>query len=1553
MLQRRVLVVVALLLAAGHATAWERQTGNGTTFDVAHADGGVLTRPAELAQWGRLCVRAGGNVGAPCAPADLYTAACPDEDLVPGACLELAGLQLVLPTQVVAGLDVQRKVYAVPAGGAVANGYVRFFDTLTNPTNEPIRVSVGMGGGLLYPDGARVWRTSDNDGTLEETDRWAVVDDDDAPGGAGSVAVLIQGAGAFETADAAGALFAAGPDALGWEFGTVVVPPNTSVSFITFLVYEAAREDAIVEVANLLVSLTRDAVLEGLTEAEVDRVLNFDVEAGSVAPVARAGGPYVGVESQPPALDARASRDPEGGPLTYVWDLDDDGEFDEGQGNLLPWVDGVPERFQDDGTFVVRVRVTDESGKSDVDETRLTLTNDPPQVESVVLSPADGVDEGETLEITTIQFRDLGADTHTFEVDWEDDGIYDEVDLPDPTATHRYFADGDYTVRVRVTDDDGGAGTATVAVRVDNAAPEIVDVFVDSPAREGTEVGVIVTAVDPGRDPLTYEFDLDNDGVYEAGGTDDPESARIFEDDGEYPIGIRVCDAQGACTEDVRVAEIRNAVPEIVDILDSGPVTEGSPLRVEVQIEDPGADTHTYAFEDRAGGGFDAFSPQLSRTLTYDQQGDYRVRVRVRDDDHDPANQVDGEVEGATTVVVLNGPPTATLDGPDVVDEGAPFELRVAASDPGRLDRLTFDFDLDEDEDYEILDLEGAPVVPCESGVCAEIRQEVTLPRDGLYTLHVRVKDGDGGELVLEKSITVRNVQPDLELDFDTPVREGAEVEIRALADDPGEDPLFYSFDLDGDGDFEVEDSPNATLTHVYLDDGLYDIDVVVSDGETRRRTRGTIQVLNVSPTIEVSSDSPVEEGQQWTLTAEVSDPGDDTILLDWDFDGDGEPEIVGQPELERTLDALDDGFRTVRVTARDEDGGSSIAIVELEATNVPPVFLELALVPAATEGTPYELVLPFEDPAGPADPPTFSLIDPPPGVEVEAVSGQIIWTPTFADVGNSPIAITARVEDGDGGADETTIEVEVVAQDDDGDGVPDSYERMTCDGDGACLDPEDPNDAFEDFDGDGRDNLTEWEQGTDPFTYDGPPVPVLAAPDDGVRVSSSRPELVVEGGLESPLEGFEVEVIFEIYGSEDLALPVVTSEPVPQPAESGATWLPPELVLFEDNWYWWRARAQSGPALTDWSAPRSFFVNAENTVPTAPVAVSPEDGAVIDTTTPTLVVRPSEDPDLDELRYVFRIYGSDGTPETSGTVLETDAREDGLIAFEPDTPLFENAELSWDVVCVDEVSAESEASERRTFVINTSNDAPSTPRIVFPAAQATVDTLRPEFRAEGAIDNDHPELLYTFRIVQDGAEVMLSDPIATTDGGAAWTPGTDLVEDSSYSLEVYVEDPLGATSDTVSVDFFVSVADDAPPVPDPISPSDQDLVRDVRVPLVWAVVEDPEGSEVYYQAELCVLETDECQPTVVTPDRTITVGPLVAGGRYRWRVRAADALEGGNWSAWSTDLTFSVEAESSDDSGGCSCSAGAAAGGGPGSTPWWALLLLGLRPLMRRRRAG
>ena len=84
-------------------------------------------------------------------------------------------------------------------------------------------------------------------------------------------------------------------------------------------------------------------------------------DGGEVAPVAELSvSPQSMTVGEPAALDASASRDPDGSVASYAWDLDGDGAFERQSGGSAT----LAHAFEEAGERTVGVRVLDDSGQS-------------------------------------------------------------------------------------------------------------------------------------------------------------------------------------------------------------------------------------------------------------------------------------------------------------------------------------------------------------------------------------------------------------------------------------------------------------------------------------------------------------------------------------------------------------------------------------------------------------------------------------------------------------------------------------------------------------------------------------------------------------------------------------------------------------------------------------------------------------------------------------------------------------------------------------------------------------------------------------------------------------------------------------------------------------------------------------------------------------------------------------------------------------------------------------------------------------------------------------
>ncbi len=179
-------------------------------------------------------------------------------------------------------------------------------------------------------------------------------------------------------------------------------------------------------------------------------IVGLDLNA---PPTVSAGGPY-SVSEGGSAVVAATGSDPDNGALTYDWDLDNNGSFETpGQSVSYTGIDGPAAK-------TIKVQVTDIGGLTAVAETTVTINNVPPTV-GPIAAPIGAVKVGTPVNASA-GFTDPGTlDTHTAAWDWGDGststGTVNETNgSGSANGSHTYSAAGLYTVRLAVTDKDGG-----------------------------------------------------------------------------------------------------------------------------------------------------------------------------------------------------------------------------------------------------------------------------------------------------------------------------------------------------------------------------------------------------------------------------------------------------------------------------------------------------------------------------------------------------------------------------------------------------------------------------------------------------------------------------------------------------------------------------------------------------------------------------------------------------------------------------------------------------------------------------------------------------------------------------------------------------------------------------------------------------------------------------------------------------------------------------------------------------------------------------------------
>ncbi|MFH1574907.1 MAG: PKD domain-containing protein, partial [Acidobacteriota bacterium] len=195
----------------------------------------------------------------------------------------------------------------------------------------------------------------------------------------------------------------------------------------------------------------------------------------------------------------------------------------------------------------------------------------------------------------------------------------------------------------------------------------------------------------------------------------------------------------------------------------------------------------------------------------------------------------------------------------------------------------------------------------------------------GEYTITGSVADDHGHAVTCSSRITVikKNLAPTVTVEpTSASLTVGESVTIRAVASDPNNDPLTYSWKAGTET--LAATGANVTFGSVGRQPGNYPVTVTVSDGELTASATSNITVRarpNVPPTIQcLTTTLDVATGGSVQLDARTADPDGDKVTVGWTATGGS---VSGSGETATfSATGLRAGSYTVTATADDGRGG-------------------------------------------------------------------------------------------------------------------------------------------------------------------------------------------------------------------------------------------------------------------------------------------------------------------------------------------------------------------------------------------------------------------------------------------------------------------------------------------------------------------------------------------------------------------------------------------------------------------------------------------------------
>jgi PKD repeat protein len=593
------------------------------------------------------------------------------------------------------------------------------------------------------------------------------------------------------------------------------------------------------------------------------------------------------------------SSDPDGEIVSYGWELDGDGDYDDRIGSSFTHV------YSPSGTYTIALKVTDNSGTTSIKSKDVVIANRPP-TSDFEFSPA----APKKNELVTFTSLATDPENRVQILEWDLDGDNQYDDAFGPTASESFDTLGTKTVRLKITDSDGGSHSASKTFTVTGQPPSASFVFSPDAPMSLQRVFFTSTSTDPDGAITDVRWDTDNDGAFDDG--NDIEASRVFDTAGTKTVRMRVTDDDGNAVTTTRTVPVTNRAPTA--IIDAPSAAQKS-TNITFKSASTDLDGSIVKIEwdtDGVGGYNDGTGTQV--TKSFSTVGPKTIRLRVTDNLGIADEDVHVIDIGGNTSPVANF--TSSVASPLTF---LPVIFTSTSTDSdGTIVKTEWDFD--NDGNFESL---GKTVT-----------RQFTLPGTQVVTL--KVTDEDNASDFLLKSITVLNRAPLASIGMGTPAPVSLEpVVFTSSASDQDGTITSHLWDFDNDGQFD--DASGESVPWTFATKGAYTVKVKVTDnsGASATATR-LVNVANTLPRATFAHDPPSPNPRDAvTLTSTSIDPDGSISAIAWDTDNDGAFDDGTTAKVTKTF--LTSGNQTVRLRVTDNDGGQAIGSQTIVIGNRPP----------------------------------------------------------------------------------------------------------------------------------------------------------------------------------------------------------------------------------------------------------------------------------------------------------------------------------------------------------------------------------------------------------------------------------------------------------------------------------------------------------------------------------------------------------------------------------------------------------------------------------------
>jgi PKD repeat protein len=419
----------------------------------------------------------------------------------------------------------------------------------------------------------------------------------------------------------------------------------------------------------------------------------------------------------------------------YEWDWDGDGIYDQETSENT-----VSHKFTESKIYTINAKITNQQGKSAENYVQITVTNREPDAKMELDGAPEFIFEDEVIQFNASNSWDTPSDIKHLEFSWSfDSGLnFTNFSKNDEIIGHSFNKSGEYSVIVKVRDDDGEIDEAEIDIAVENLKP-VADAGDDMIAFEFEQIlfsafNTIDTKSDLESLNYTWNFGDGKKGY----GMNVSHHYEIEEDNETFSVTLTVVDNDFEKSTDKIKVTVQNQVPTV--IVDEDIIGIEDQLLVLGGI---GNDTTNDYFDLKYKWTFDdgeetdwIEDPRV--THIYIKVGTYHPRLYVMD-------SKDAVSSRSLKVTIRNQMPVAKFKiskSSAVEDELIKFDASETVDTESDLDNLIYVWDFG-DGSIEI-------------GKIIHHRYY----KSKRYTITLTVYDDDSASSVIEKKLTISNQVP-------------------------------------------------------------------------------------------------------------------------------------------------------------------------------------------------------------------------------------------------------------------------------------------------------------------------------------------------------------------------------------------------------------------------------------------------------------------------------------------------------------------------------------------------------------------------------------------------------------------------------------------------------------------------------------------------------------------------------------------------------------------------------------------------------------------------